>query len=296
MNCQPDSSFFREEIRNGFLVTEKMKRIWYTEISLLQELDRVCKKYGLRYFAEYGTLLGAVRHNGFIPWDDDIDVAMLRDDYEKLKKVAAEEFKAPYFFQDSYTDSMIWAFSKLRDSRTTAIEFPDYRSDFNQGIFIDIFPQDDIADELEKNKRVYIMKYEMWRTIVDGEGLLEDIKKRKQFILPYDILTELLSMSVRDRMKEFEAFCNVHFGESEYVDLITSAFNSFNVKKAVWYRDMVYMPFEYTQIPVPADYDLVLTKEYGNYHEIIMGGSSHEGIIFDPDVPYTTYMESHSGK
>ena len=115
MNCQPDSSFFREEIRNGFLVTEKMKRIWYTEISLLQELDRVCKKYGLRYFAEYGTLLGAVRHNGFIPWDDDIDVAMLRDDYEKLKKVAAEEFKAPYFFQDSYTDSMIWAFSKLRD-------------------------------------------------------------------------------------------------------------------------------------------------------------------------------------
>ena len=140
------------------------------------------------------------------------------------------------------------------------------------------------------------MKYEMWRTIVDGEGLLEDIKKRKQFILPYDILTELLSMSVRDRMKEFEAFCNVHFGESEYVDLITSAFNSFNVKKAVWYRDMVYMPFEYTQIPVPADYDLVLTKEYGNYHEIIMGGSTHEGIIFDPDVPYTTYMESHSGK
>ena len=82
MNCQPDSSFFREEIRNGFLVTEKMKRIWYTEISLLQELDRVCKKYGLRYFAEYGTLLGAVRHKGFIPWDDDIDVAMFRDDYE----------------------------------------------------------------------------------------------------------------------------------------------------------------------------------------------------------------------
>ena len=66
MNCQPDSIFFREEIRNGFLVTEKMKKIWYTEISLLQELDRVCKKYGLRYFAEYGTLLGAVRHKYFL--------------------------------------------------------------------------------------------------------------------------------------------------------------------------------------------------------------------------------------
>ena len=296
MNCQPDSIFFREEIRNGFLVTEKMKKIWYTEISLLQELDRVCKKYGLRYFAEYGTLLGAVRHKGFIPWDDDIDVAMFRDDYEKLKEVASYEFKAPYFFQDSYTDSMIWPFSKLRDSRTTAIEFPDYRRDFNQGIFLDIFPLDDIADELEQNKRVYVMKYEMWKTIVNGEGVLDEINNGIQFILPYDILMELLGMPVRDRMKGFEAFCNMHFGESKYVNLITSAFNGSNVKEAVWYRDTVYMPFEYMQIPVPIDYDLVLTKEYGNYHEIIMGGSSHEGIIFEPDIPYTTYMESHSGK
>lgn len=296
MSFVPDSIFFQEEMRDGFFVSEKMKKVWYTEINLLQELDRVCRKYGLRYFADYGALLGAVRHKGFIPWDDDIDVTMLRGDYEKLKEVASDEFKEPYFYQDSYTDSMIWAFSKLRDSRTTALEFPDFDSDFNQGIFIDIFPLDDVIDEHEVNKRLYIMKREMWKAIVDEKGLLEEIESGKRFLLPNDILTELLSMPIRERMKQFEAFCNMHTGVSENVDFITGAFTGQAPKKSVWYRDVVYLPFEYIQIPAPIDYDLVLKGKYGNYHEIIRGNTMHDGIVLEPDIPYKVYMENYIRK
>ena len=86
----------RDEIRNGFLVTSQRKKLWNVQINLIQEFARICKKHNLRWFAIYGTLLGAVRHRGFIPWDDDVDIAMLRPDYEKFRKIAADEIKPPY--------------------------------------------------------------------------------------------------------------------------------------------------------------------------------------------------------
>jgi hypothetical protein len=79
------------------LVSSKMKRIWKVNMNLLAELDRVCNKYKIKYHVCYGTLLGAVRHKGFIPWDDDIDVFIMRDDYNRLLKVAPAEIKTPFF-------------------------------------------------------------------------------------------------------------------------------------------------------------------------------------------------------
>jgi lipopolysaccharide cholinephosphotransferase len=86
--------FWDEEIRNDYLVSTEMKKVWAIEMDLYREVTRVLNKYNLRYFTDGGTTLGGVRHKGFIPWDDDLDICVPREDYEKLLQLASE-FKSP---------------------------------------------------------------------------------------------------------------------------------------------------------------------------------------------------------
>ena len=96
--------FFKEEIRDGYKISAKMKKVWAVELDMLIEFDRVCGQLGLKYFLDSGTLLGAVSNHKFVPWDDDIDVIMLRKDYDALIRKGATCFKQPYFLQCAYTD------------------------------------------------------------------------------------------------------------------------------------------------------------------------------------------------
>ena len=138
MNLQKD--FLKEEIRCGHTVSTHVKKVWACELNLLQEFAKVCDKHGLHFWIDSGTLLGAIRHKGFIPWDDDIDVVMFREDYDKLVAIAHSEFKDPYLFQTAYTEKQfVRGHAQLRDTRTTAIIPEEVYKDFNQGIFIDIF-------------------------------------------------------------------------------------------------------------------------------------------------------------
>ncbi len=116
------NSFLEEEERNGFLVNQEMKEIWAIELDLFVELNRVCDKYDLKLLGDAGTILGAARHAGFIPWDDDMDFSMSRGDYTKLCEVAEREFRYPYFWQTEETDpGSCRGHGQLRNSETTAI-------------------------------------------------------------------------------------------------------------------------------------------------------------------------------
>ena len=110
---------------------------------ILQVFDKICKKYNLVYWLDFGTLLGAVRHKGFIPWDDDLDVSMPREDYEKFLKIAPKELPDKYFLQIQATDKYYQNFfAKIRDRNSTFIDAWEERKNikYHQGIYIDIFP------------------------------------------------------------------------------------------------------------------------------------------------------------
>lgn len=126
--------------------TEDLRRMQLIQVELLQEVDRICTKHGIHYSVEGGTLLGAVRHKGFIPWDDDVDIAMVRSEYEKFCKVCEEELdKQNYFFQNHDTDSEYrWGYAKVLKNGTSFVRYGQEHLKMKKGVYVEIFPMDGI--------------------------------------------------------------------------------------------------------------------------------------------------------
>lgn len=286
--------FWKEEVRCGYTVTEKMKRVWAVEMDLLYVFDRVCKKYGLRYFADSGTLLGAVRHKGYIPWDDDIDLVMLREDYEKLLAVADREFSHPYFFQTMYNDKKLFrAHAQLRNSETTGYMPNEENRPYNKGIFIDIFPLDLVPDEGPKF-RLFVKEVNLfWRTIEYG-GYVKDAPHKLKG-LAFRGMTSLLYRftDYRKMFRLYEKLCSRYNGSGcQRISYIAySRGKEKHMFRKEWFDDIVILPFEFMTIPAPAGYDERLRKEYKDYEVIRNVPTTHGQMILDPDTPYKTYIK-----
>lgn len=127
---------------------ESLRKIQLIQLEMLQEVDRICKKCGIHYNIIAGTLLGAIRHGGYIPWDDDADVALLRPEYEKFRKACKSELDTSrFYFQDHRnTKGYRWGYGKLRRKNTVFLRENQEHMPYEQGIFIDIFPLDSVPD------------------------------------------------------------------------------------------------------------------------------------------------------
>ncbi|SFT57264.1 lipopolysaccharide cholinephosphotransferase [Selenomonas sp. GACV-9] len=281
----------KDEIRSGFLVTTDRKKVWQVEMSLLEKFRSICKKHDLKWYAGYGTLLGAVRHKGFIPWDDDIDVLMMRPDYERFKAIAAQELSEPFFLQNSYTDSFLMAFSKIRDSRTTGIEFID-DPNMHQGIFLDIFPLDDVPDkQSQRLDSIKQIQYELWATIVSPQQIDAYVSDGGNSRVSGELLQRLCRMPAAERMEQFETFCSDHFGKSSRVNFITEELLDITPSwQRDWFAETMEVPFEQGSIVIPKEYDKILTESYGDYMQFVKGKTDHEGIILSADIPYRQYF------
>jgi hypothetical protein len=139
-----DADFLKEEVRGGFLVDAKRKRLWAAMLDMVEVFLDICEKHHLRYFAVGGTLLGAVRHRGFIPWDDDVDLAMPRKDYERFLEVAPAMLPEHLALTNKRNepDNPHLYFSRIRNRNTTHITKFAQECRINHGVFIDIFPED----------------------------------------------------------------------------------------------------------------------------------------------------------
>lgn len=132
-----------------YLTPEEFRRMQLIQIPLIQEVDRVCRKHDIRYTISCGTLLGAVRHKGYIPWDDDADITMLREDFEKFRKVAGEMDPDIAFYQDHYNDpEYLWEYPKVRRTGTTFVRVGQEHIKCKSGVAIDIFPLDDVPQSV----------------------------------------------------------------------------------------------------------------------------------------------------
>lgn len=141
--------FLEPETRCGHYVSADTKACWKAMLDMLEEVDRICRKHDIKYFLIAGSLLGAIRHKGFIPWDDDVDIALFRDDYDRLEKILQKELPSNMFMQTLATDPGYDATHlKIRLAGTTAIMkcAINERYRYNMGIFIDVFALDGIPE------------------------------------------------------------------------------------------------------------------------------------------------------
>lgn len=275
----------KDEIKDGFLVTTDRKKIWNKLMELLVELDRICKKHSIKYFAEAGTLIGAARHKGFIPWDDDIDITMLRPDYDKFKEVAPRELKKPFCLVNAYTGDNLFTISKLMNIDTTAIE--DTKAGYPQGIFLDIWPFDDIPDDQPRNMEIWEIKQSLMAALINPNGVLKEIDNGVKFKPSNDFMKKFVSLTTLERFTEYEKFCANHFGESSNVGypFNKSMGRQGNLKRA-YYRKVLYLDFEEYMIPVPIDYETILEAEFGNWREFVRAKSMHATEYISADISY----------
>ena len=297
----PDG-FLEEEVRCDYTVTKDIKEVWAIEIDLLMQLDEVCKKHNLKYYITDGTMLGTVRHKGFIPWDDDIDVTMFRDDYEKLLKVAETEFKYPYFLQTEYSDpGCLRGHAQLRNSATTGIlKTEEGKYKFNQGLFLDVFVMDNVIDDkklYEQQKkdaekyRKRAVKYARWSTRYYKQNTWQS--KVKGILYPV-VNTFLRKTKLEEKnFRKFEEVCKRYNNmETKYVTTLEFSFDIERWGKRLksYFNKVEYMPFEFIKLPISVDYDEMLRNDYGDYMVFKKGASAHGDMIIDTDRSYTEYI------
>lgn len=281
--------FFQKEVRYGFEISEMMKRAWAAELEVLQVVDEVCKKNQITYFADWGTLLGAVRHRGFIPWDDDIDICLKREDYNKLVKILPEELPDGFVMAGMYArEERLQKAAFVPQMRVMADElkwdFNDYMRYFHgfpyQRIGIDIFPLDYIprnyeVREFQENavrKGLEVIKYwDFLKSSGNLEKVIGEFERYCGITIPRDA-------GILNRIwRTIDAIISGCYEQE--ADEITNYFSwlkrdEFHIKKE-WYDKVEYLTFEGMEIPVPGDYDKVLKAKFGDYTKFVQGKSGH---------------------
>ena len=237
------------------------------ELNILLHVNEFCKKNNLRYFLAYGTLIGAVRHNGFIPWDDDIDISMPREDYNWL----IENFNkmnpnGRYKLISPYSKKAKHSFVKIVDTFTTKIESGVSYDDDYLGVDVDVFPIDGQPDSalefnkwFEKLQKIYRLHH---YCLMEPKG---SIKRR----IGIPIIRMLTGGKVALVKKADRLLARYPYDKSNYVGVIACLYiNKGDRFKKECFDKSVEIDFEGQKLPIPAGYDEILTNIYGNYMEL----------------------------
>ena len=260
-------------------------------LELLREFDRVCQKHQIKYMLFCGSALGAVRHKGFIPWDDDLDVAMLRSEYNRFLQVAPAELDEKYFLQAEFTENWPMFFSKLRKNNTTCLEkyYPKYPH--HQGIYIDIFPIDNASDnEIIRKIQFYCSKVVVAKSLYK-RGYETDSKGKRLFmnlcrllpLKPFYKVATYKSATSSQRVHTFVA-CTAKYSKGVY--------------QRKWIEEIVLLDFETGKFPVSAYYDELLTTLYGDYMRIPSEDErkiKEHAILIDTEHDYLEYQNYRDG-
>lgn len=274
-----------------------MNEIQNVQLELLKEFDKVCRKLNIKYYLYGGTLLGCIRHKGFIPWDDDLDVVMNRNDYDVFIKKGQKMLPQHLFIQTIDTDTKYThGFAKLRNSNTTFIETTSKNLNINHGIYMDIF----VLDNYKKN----FLRDQVYKI----EFLLIKYQLMKYYYLPNDnrILVKLVKLIsnifygkldnrklIEKQIKISTRFKNE---DCNYVQpyLDSNVMVNSRIYQKNWFGEGKTKDFENIKITVPVEYEKVLTLCYGDWRKLPPKEQQighHYTEVIDLNKSYKEYMQ-----
>ena len=256
---------------------KKVKDRWNaTILDILKAFMQICDKHGLRYYCCAGTAIGAVRHHGIIPWDDDIDVIMPRPDYDRLLEIAKREDFGKYEIISPYSDPTYpLYFSKLSDRTTTLIE--ERERPCVIGLFVDIFPLDATDDDIDEAKRLKdkytkiinrLNAVSTHNTFGEYMHLLTDPKEWGRVAIK--TLAFFCRTTIRRRLiaQMDEISHRYDYDQARNVQVYTGSYGYKEVFPKEWLGDGKMFPFEDTEVPLPQEYDKYLRHFFGDYMQL----------------------------
>ena len=301
------TEFFKDEIRDGFYIPTKIKIAWANTLDVLGEIDRICKKYDISYFADWGTLLGAARHHGFIPWDDDLDICMKREDYIKFRAVADSELPSHYDIHDYERHEGHWLFlARVVNNKKMCFD-PDYLTghyNFPWLAGVDIFLKDhlyqDSESETNRDKNILeilacadgLTAKSLDRTVAASQ--IKKIEAKYSARIPFngnDRETSVALYKLAElQMSKVEPDDSAMIGQI-FPWVLKSGLSAGEPKSD--YEKIITVPFEDTYIPIPACYDKILSRKYCEYHQIHKVWGGHDYPYFESQ---KKQIEKLSGK
>ena len=253
-----------EHHREGYCLSEaELRELQMLEVEMLVEVDRICKKCGIKYCISAGTQLGAVRHKGFIPWDDDADVAFLRSEYEKFRDACETELDRDRFYFQDYrnTPGYRWGYGKLRRKNTKFVRLYQEHMPYEQGVFIDIMPYDNVPDFYLMRKwhnfRCFLYRKAFWAPL--GKQQETGLKK-----LAYTLLDRVPDEKIYRSFTNFTKRCNRR--ETKRIRIcafpVPGHENGY-LRKC--FEELVPTVFESVELMGMKNYEEYLSYKYGDY-------------------------------
>lgn len=283
-------------------VSEVQKHLWEIELQLSTVFLDICNQHGFKVWAGYGTLLGAVRHKGFIPWDDDMDFVMMRDDYDKLLYLIlnkSSELVLPNNYEFDITNIRA---IKFRDKNTTMKPTRwRYSRKISYGVWIDIISLDIAPDNLTPYKHEYESLKRMIRLYLNGElcyySFSKSLRYKTRHFFCRCILKLCGTFAYRKMIEDhLRADATKFSGERVWGYMIWSTMVELHKIKFYnksWFNETVYLSFEGILLPCPKEYEKVLTAQYGNWQIPVVGASQHEGSFVNIEKPYIEYIKEY---
>jgi len=255
-------------VRQGYqLSDDELRQVQLIQVDLISEVDRICKKMNIRYNMVGGTMLGAIRHKGYIPWDDDADIGFLREEYEKFREACKTELNhEKYYIQDCRdTEGYRWGYGKLRRKDTEFIRLNQEFMPYEQGIAIDLMPFDNVPNS-QIGKRIHKLKCFIYRKIFwSAVGRKTDKNAIKRFV--YKLLYLIPEKTITKSYQRFINRCGKK--ETKEVRILT-----FPTPKKVfgydrkWYTELDNYEFEGKNFPGAKDYSGYLSVKYKNFMDL----------------------------